>query len=365
MTPAEVIYLPDITGETCSLAEFIVEPFGPRNSSESLGDLKDFRVLMWRTSRDNRMAYPQRVKVVMVVWGTKFTRFFLDYALPSHLRRGKSSNSREGNKHFYHLYTRTTDLPTIESSESYHRLKALMPIQIIPIENFLTEEFLSTKSHQAMNACHTHFATTQLEPEVAYAFMAPDAIWADGNLRHIVEKLPDYDLFFGAAFRIDSTAFAQSMDARFPLVSGVRNVPPRELVGVAVPQLHPEPRGQLWGRDEANPHSACLLFDVPGNKIWAGYFMPPLLSLSQFAVRAQPAPMTSTTLLEQIRAEGYIIFKTRMTFAFLRFLLPRMGASILSRARRLSQICTFRPRRYESYPSHTLYVPKSLALEGN
>jgi hypothetical protein len=142
-----------------------------------------------------------------------------------------------------------------------------MPIEIVPTERFLTDEFLNTKSHQAMNACHAHFTSTQFEQGVAYIFMAPDAIWADGSLQHIVDVLPDYDLLFGAAPRIDSTYFPQNLDSRFPLIAGVRTIPPRGLVSVAVPQLHPEPRSLLWEREETNPHCVFLLSEVPENGI--------------------------------------------------------------------------------------------------
>jgi hypothetical protein len=119
----------------------------------------------------------------MVVWGSSFVAFFLEFCLPSLLADGNlpAIAKRTGSK--FVLHTTAEDLAIIEASPVYHALIRCMTVEPRLIGYSIED------AHLALARCHRetmHLADNHHVPAI---FLSPDTIWGNGALAAVDRHL--------------------------------------------------------------------------------------------------------------------------------------------------------------------------------
>jgi hypothetical protein len=179
---------------------------------------------------------------MVAVWGTAFTRRFLDYALPTQLAEGNLPALSNLAGSVYTIATTASDEATIRADAGFARLAALVPCQFLSIDDVDRAE-----PYTAMTEAHRR-CLQRLHPAHAAVILPPDALWSDGSfaaLERLVAAGKRLVLIAGLRTR------AETLE---PVLAAWRAAQPgpgltlsgRELVTLALAHLHAVSEALCW-----------------------------------------------------------------------------------------------------------------------
>jgi hypothetical protein len=205
----------------------------------------------------------------MVVWGSAFTSFFLEFCLPSLLadRNIPVASKRPGSK--FVLHTRPSDLAAIERSPAFALLKEKIAVDIRLID------FEIRVPHDALSRCHRETMNLADADQVPAVFLSPDTIWSNGSIETVDRVLcSGKRVVFLWSMRLvkeDAEPFIRAVHG-----TGERTVldlGPRELNKLALKFLHPTIQEYFFEPGTGNKLSPMvLLWPLPNGDILAHAF---------------------------------------------------------------------------------------------
>ncbi|MDQ2104243.1 LbetaH domain-containing protein [Azospirillum isscasi] len=184
---------------------------------------------------------------IMVVWGERFTRFFLDVALPSQLASDGLPAMRHLDNAVYRIFTTESDAAVMTADPAFDRLSALMRVEFTVVEPG-AEALLSADRYATMTAFHRR-AVAEASVDGAYlVFLAPDAIFSAGTFAHVEARaaLGDELVMIGGPRTVIEDA-VPVVFARFRQPDGTISIPPRDLVRLMIDHPHPISKSLRWG----------------------------------------------------------------------------------------------------------------------
>jgi hypothetical protein len=213
------------------------------------------------------------------VWGKNHVRLFLSIGLPSLLAPGNLPSLARGATCKYLIYTRQEDVEILEASAAFRRLEKLLPVEIRPI----TEEI--TQPHRTMSDCHMHTMELADAANAAALFLPPDCVWSDGSLSRLMEiARSGKSVVHMSGVRLDRDAVMSDLLASATENGEVLQIAPRPLVDTALRHLHPIAFSHFWNEHEGDLMPANLMWTVPGEGLLLRCFhLHPLMVKSQLA----------------------------------------------------------------------------------
>lgn len=174
--------------------------------------------------------------VVTPVWGETHVRRFLDLVLPSWLAPGNlPALARDGRRPFV-IVTRTRDIPLFEQSRAFAKVRALMDVSFVPMDDLLGPAGVPVTLTLAFAR-----GMAQLADPVTprpFALLNADFVLADGSLRSLAAALET-----GAEVVLAPSLRVIEEEVVGDLLLGVKDdvliLPPRELTARALRALHP------------------------------------------------------------------------------------------------------------------------------
>lgn len=197
---------------------------------------------------------------IMVVWGQRFTRFFLDAVLPSQLAPDGLPGMRHLDGALYQIFTTAADAAVIAADPAFARLSALMRVSFTVVTPE-AEPLLMGDRYAAMTAFHRR-AVAEASVVGAYlVFLAPDAIFSAGTFAHIERRaeLGDELVVIGGARAVIDEA-APVIEERFRRPDGTVSIPSRDLVRLMMDHPHPISKSLRWGAPEFRCKEASHLY---------------------------------------------------------------------------------------------------------
>ena len=215
-----------------------------------------------------------RFQFIAVVWGTAFTEAFLEFCLPSQLTPNNLPHFAKFSKAIYRIYTRTSDAKIIKNSESYKRLRTLMPVEIAVISGISR-----VGKYKSMSECHAHSIRTSSDEDISFVFICPDVVWADGAFARLLE-IAHSGKRLVAVFtpRLIKENFLPALSKRSKEHRGFDAIKPRELVRMAMEHLHPEVTSMIW--NSGKPSSTLftgLFWSFPQGLLARQFHLFPLM----------------------------------------------------------------------------------------
>ena len=202
--------------------------------------------------------------VVIAVWGQEFRRLFLDVCVPNQLTPGNLGALPAGSR--YRLFTSPDDVAVFKSSSVLRRVSEQVPVDVV----VMPELSASSRSRFGrMTACHRRALIDARESRSALIFLCADHVISEGTFAAAVRR---HDAGSRAVMctgiRVNREAIIAALLAR----GDVRALPPRELVSVALEQLHPFTRAHMIDSERSARRPISVYWNVPGEGILARCF---------------------------------------------------------------------------------------------
>ncbi len=168
--------------------------------------------------------------VVIAVWGSTFTRVFLDVCVPNQLTPGNIGALPVGSR--YRVFTSREDVSALEASPALQRVNETIPVDIVVMRELSSE---SRNRFNRLTACHRRALTEAAESHAGLIFLMADHLISEGAFAAALRRHAQGSrAIMCSGIRVNREAFVESLEAR----GGVRGVPSRELVAAAMPNLH-------------------------------------------------------------------------------------------------------------------------------
>jgi hypothetical protein len=194
---------------------------------------------------------------VVPVWGPKYTRVFLDAALPAQLAARNLGALRDPDRAVYRIFSTLEDLEVIRGASSFRRLEALLPVSLHRIE------LAGDRRYGLMSACHREAVRLADLEAAGLVFLNADLVLADGVLEALETwAAAGVRVVECASVRVEQAAAVRLLRERWlEPASGAIVSSPRQLVGLALDHLHPNAAAHLW---DASARAAL----IPANLLW-------------------------------------------------------------------------------------------------
>lgn len=205
---------------------------------------------------------------ITVVWGDAYTNLFLDVVMPTQLSPGNLYAFAD-KPAVYKIYTTSVDADRIYRSDVFQQLKDILPVEVIT-----DDEADLSKGFQVMMDFHNRAIREADECSAALVFLTPDSIWSDGSFLRLWELAQlGKRVVLSTGTRLTKETFVPDFLQRFRSnhESSVM-LPPRELVRVAIPHLHPTTQSLFLNAKISNSWPSLLYWHAPDHGIVARCF---------------------------------------------------------------------------------------------
>jgi hypothetical protein len=222
------------------------------------------------------MRPPTRFYFLTPVWGDAYTRLYLDVVIPAQLAAGNLPAFKDAPGSRYVIFTRPADRETIRAAPIFKLLTDTIAVSFELIE----EEIKAV--HDMMSDCYRRGIAAAEEADAAVLLLTPDLVFADGafaTLRRLADA--GKDVVFIAAIRTlkQSLMLALQQDYKNDRIIGIE---PRDLVRLALDNMHPLAESSLWEEGDDDLIPANLYWRVRNEGIIARCFhLHPVLVNSQ------------------------------------------------------------------------------------
>lgn len=197
-------------------------------------------------------------------WGERYTRFFLDYGLPSQLADG---NIPFMLRHAtgtikYRIYTTREDAVTVLNSPVYARLCELMATDIVYLEDF---DLYNRHSRGTMTQCHADAISYANTNDFTLLFVWPDIVFSNNALGTLFNlAMSGKTTVFVGSLAVHTGRFLDDLRRNFSITDSVLDILPRNLVKMGVHNLSLQ--SELWMLDSEYFYAKApwLFWKVPG-----------------------------------------------------------------------------------------------------
>ena len=206
------------------------------------------------------------------VWGREYTQLYLDVVIPAQLAKGNLPAFQGEGRSKYIIYTTSGDAETIRAAASFQSLSEIVPTAI----EIIDEEIKAP--HDTMSNCFRRGIVAAERIGAAAIFLTPDLVFSDGSfaaLKRLTEA--GRDVIFIPGLRTLKHGVSAALKENYHRGSVVE-ISPRDLMRVALDNLHPLADLSWWEEGETDMVCANLYWRVANEGIVARCFhLHPLL----------------------------------------------------------------------------------------
>lgn len=211
------------------------------------------------------------IHIITPVWGTEYTRSFVDIALPSLLAEGNIPVLQDMPGSRYNIYTSDEDRRTIEASPAYQTLLRYVPVSFHPIRavrDRIENQYVVQSDSYRRGIREADAA------DAAMLFINADIVVANGGVSSLVAALQSGKrAVMALGYRVNGPAVAASLVERFRSADvSTITIAPRDLVALSLPNLHPISKAHLVHGEGEGLHPAGLFWRVGENGLLAHCF---------------------------------------------------------------------------------------------
>ena len=190
------------------------------------------------------------------VWGSEYTRTFLEVMLPSLLAPGNLPAIPNRGRSVYRIFTLDDDVQAIKESAAYAALASLMAVEVsvisVPDEN---------KYHRASD-CYRESFRKASQAQAAIVMLGPDVVVADGSIDAMLRLLnAGKRAILVLGVRTVKESLMPELLSRYA-EDGFLRVPKRDLAKLALDHLHPITESHMFDGDSPNYHASGLFWRV-------------------------------------------------------------------------------------------------------
>ncbi len=208
--------------------------------------------------------------VITVVWGVEYRQLFVDVCVPNQLTPGNLGALPAGSR--YRVFTSAADVDSLRSSSVLRDANDVIPIDIV-IEPAAAAQ--APDRFTRMTACHEVALRDAADAGAALIFLSPDIVMSEGTLGAVARRHASGSrAVVCAGLRLDRERFVTTLERR----QGPHAIPARELVSMALKELHPFTRLHMVDGTHGPRRPVSAYWNVSGEGILARcFYMHPLM----------------------------------------------------------------------------------------
>lgn len=207
------------------------------------------------------------IHIVTQLWGSSYVSLFADYTLPSLMCEGNLPSLADSNDIVYEIHTTEADQALLEANVNFTQT-------VKRTENWIKFRFVTITGslenpYAAMSDCHRKGIEAAESRDAAILFLQPDVITGDGTLRTVRDQLlAGKRLVMSPGLRAVRHVMEEKLQ-EYAVQNDGGCFPVRELVALAVENLHPISRALLWENGKINSYCSHLYWRIDNSSIYA------------------------------------------------------------------------------------------------
>jgi len=184
------------------------------------------------------MVEQRRIRFLTVIWGARYVEEFCLVALPSFLAPGNLPHLAAETDLEVLVMTSEASIPAFEAQAMFRRLQETCPVRFILIDDLITNGLYGVTLTLAYARGIRDSGEAQTETD--FVFMNSDFVLADGSLATLLAMLrAGHRCVLAPSLRARSEKVLPLLQARVDAATRQLAMPPREMVGLALANLHP------------------------------------------------------------------------------------------------------------------------------
>jgi len=184
------------------------------------------------------MVERRRVRFLTVIWGARYVEEFCLVTLPSFLAPGNLPHLAAATDLEVLIMTSAASIPAFETQSLFRRLQATCPVRFILIDDLITNGLYGVTLTLAYARGIRDSGEAQTETD--FVFMNSDFVLADGSLATLLGMLrAGHRCVLAPSLRARSEKVLPLLQERLDVATGQLAMSPREMVGLALANLHP------------------------------------------------------------------------------------------------------------------------------
>lgn len=230
---------------------------------------------------------PKAVKLLLPVWGRRFIHQFLTVSLPTLLAPGNIPALAGALPTEMVFLTRGRDEATIRGHRAFDRLASLCAVRLEPIDDLINDGNYSTTITLAY--ARAVRATGKAMTDSCFVFLVSDYIMADGSLSSVLARIrAGASAVLAGNFQIVEEDAAPWLAARADAADAIVALSSRELMGWALPHLHPVTMANTVNQPMSHAsHTNRLFWRVDADTMIGRFFL-----MHMIAIRPEVADFT-------------------------------------------------------------------------
>ncbi len=240
-------------------------------------------------SAAERTALDAGFHIIVPVWGREYTRIFTDLLLPTLLAPGNIPALPYPERHVFQIYTTPADRAVIEASPVHAQLKRHIRVVFRRVRAHPEK---GGNPYAIQSDCYRRAIREADAADQAMVFLTPDSVMADGSLRNLARIAgTGVRAVLGVGVRLVKETVGDALLRNHRSDDGVIAIGPRELVRLALPNIHPIAKAHFYHDEGYGLFLSNLYWRIGTEGLLARCF-----HLHPFMVypRVKNAPFTTT-----------------------------------------------------------------------
>jgi len=205
-------------------------------------------------------AAPIKVNYLLAVWGEQFIRQFMDLSLRTLLSQGNiPAMAAEADSTFTFL-TRRADRKIFANHPMFKRLEAFCRVEFIVIDDLIFAGNYSATLTLAYERGMRQGGESRML-STYFIYLVADYVMADGAISNLLPHMKaGVSGITAGNFQVVEEDLLEAFIARIDPITGVLTIPPRELMRMTLPHLHPLTTANIVNQDYSHTQHTNRLF---------------------------------------------------------------------------------------------------------
>jgi len=223
---------------------------------------------------------PIRVTYLLAVWGDQFIRQFMDLSLRSLLSPNNIPGLAEHTESTFIFLTRKSDRKSFGNHPLFKRLEHSCKVEFVTIDDLIYSGNYSATLTIAYERGMRHAGDAKML-QTYFIYLVADYVMADGSLLNLLPHMQrGVSGITAGNFQVVEEDMLEAFIQRINPMTGVLTLPPRELMKMTLPHLHPLTTANIVNQNYSHTdHTNRMFWRVDAETLIGRFYLRHMLCI--------------------------------------------------------------------------------------